>query len=172
MTEEWRDIVEYEGKYQVSNLGRIRRFIDRHVMSQVNVGGYKTVGLSKRGCCLQFRVHRLVAGAFIPNPDNYPVVNHMDENPSNNRVDNLEWCTVEYNTTYGTAIERRRKTMFTGENRIPVVQYTMDRRVIADYPSIAAAATATGIEASNICHCLKSGTGITHGYRWARILVG
>lgn len=53
------------------------------------------------------RVHRIVAMAFLDNPNNYPIINHKDENPSNNHVDNLEWCTYKYNTNYGTAIERR-----------------------------------------------------------------
>ena len=56
-------------------------------------------------------VHRVVADAFIPNPNNYPCINHKDENPANNKVENLEWCTYKYNNNYGTFAERRRKTM-------------------------------------------------------------
>ena len=68
--------------------------------------GHLRVALSKNGKTKQFLIHRLVAHMFIPNPNNYPIINHRDENPSNNNVDNLEWCTYLYNNTYGTKIER------------------------------------------------------------------
>ena len=108
--EEFRDIKGYEGKYQISNFGRVKSLKygkerirnvckDRH--------GYLTINLYKEGKVKNFRVHRLVAEAFISNPNNYPCVNHKDENPTNNYVDNLERCTVKYNNTYGTAIQRR-----------------------------------------------------------------
>ena len=100
----WKDIKGYEGLYQVSNLGEIR---SKHTgkwmklkCSSVN-GRYRKVILcdnEKREAKL---VHRLVAEAFIPNTNNLPYVNHKDENPSNNMVVNLEWCTQKYNMNYG-----------------------------------------------------------------------
>ena len=111
--EEWRDVVGYEGLYMVSNCGRVKslKFSNgkrEKIMKLSDRGnGYLRVSLSKDGESKHYNVHRLVAIAFIPNPDNLPYVNHKDECKTNNNVDNLEWCTVEYNNTYGTAKERQ-----------------------------------------------------------------
>lgn len=105
--EEWRDIEGYEGKYQVSNEGRVksldyhRQGFEKVLKPNTHVRGYKRVGLSDgKGIITLYFVHRLVAKAFIPNPNNYPMINHKDENPANNNVENLEWCTAQYNNTY------------------------------------------------------------------------
>ena len=120
MIEEWRPVVGYEGLYEVSNTGRVRS-IDRYVKTcygsyrlhkgkvlspGIRPDGYLVVSLQYR----MFRVHRIVAEAFLPNPDNLPQVNHKDEDKSNNRVDNLEWCTAKYNNNYGTARIRAKET--------------------------------------------------------------
>lgn len=120
MKEMWKDIPGYEGLYQVSNLGNIRslKYAGGNkvkLLKQATTNGYKQVQLSKNGKGKNHLVHRLVAIAFIPNPNNLPVVNHKDENPSNNNVDNLEWCTQEYNINYGTRNERASESM-KGEN--------------------------------------------------------
>ena len=114
MEEIWRDIKNYEGLYQISNLGRVKRlrFINRHlnfekekILKPYKDGGnyYFVIGLHKDGKRKYKAIHRLVAETFIPNPNNYPVVNHKDENKLNNRIDNLEWCTHKYNSNYGNA---------------------------------------------------------------------
>ena len=115
--EVWKNIVGYEGLYQVSNYGRVRS-IDRYVNSKwgnqyirkgkilnpgYNKSGHSHVVLCKSGKHQQCYIHRLVAEAFIPNPNDYPIINHKDENPANNAVWNLEWCTQEYNLHYGNA---------------------------------------------------------------------
>lgn len=121
MNEEiWKDVVGYEGYYQVSNLGRVRsvdRWITnsrgarrvqkgRYVNLQKHYQGYRVVMLWK-GCKYKvFRVHRIVADSFIPNPQNLPEINHKDENKTNNCVNNLEWCDRKYNVNYGTLKER------------------------------------------------------------------
>ena len=120
MIEEWRPVVGYEGLYEVSNTGRVRS-VDRYVKTcygsyrlhkgkvlspGIRPDGYLVVSLQYR----MFRVHRIVAEAFLPNPDNLPQVNHKDEDKSNNRVDNLEWCDSKYNNNYGTARIRERDT--------------------------------------------------------------
>lgn len=114
MQEFWRDIKGYEGLYQISNFGNVKsveRIVKRgtnfkpvceRVLKTGDKDGYKYVILSKNGKTKTGWVHRLVAQAFIPNPDKLPCINHKDENPSNNRVDNLEWCDREYNVNYGT----------------------------------------------------------------------
>ena len=110
MEEVWKSIFDYPN-YQVSNLGRIRSLKRYKILKQFNRPlGYKGIHLNKFGKAKTFAVHRLVAEAFIPNPNKYPCVNHKDENPSNNCVSNLEWCTYQYNNTYGTTIERKIKT--------------------------------------------------------------
>lgn len=106
MKEEWRDIEGHEGKYQVSNFGRIRNSIRNKILKQTKVrNNYLVVSLHKNKQ-KRFYVHRLVAIAFIPNNNNLSEVNHKDENKENNHVDNLEWCNKEYNLTYGTRIDR------------------------------------------------------------------
>lgn len=104
--EEWRDIEGYEGLYQVSNEGRVkslnfhRQKIERIIKPSTNKKGYKRVLLQNNGKKKNYLVHRLVAKTFISNPNDYPIINHKDENPSNNFVDNLEWCNSQYNNTY------------------------------------------------------------------------
>lgn len=112
MTEIWKDIEGYEGKYQVSNLGNVRSLnyhrmgITKLLKTRKDKDGYNMAFLVRSGYKRPFGVHRLVAQAFIPNPNNYPVVNHKNEIKDDNRVENLEWCTVRYNTLYGTGVQR------------------------------------------------------------------
>lgn len=112
----WKDIEGYEGLYEVSSLGRVRS-LDRidgagHLRKgkilkpKLEPSGYLRVTLHKESIGKCFRINRLVASAFIPNPNGYPVVNHRDEDKTNDRADNLEWCTVRYNNNYGTRNER------------------------------------------------------------------
>lgn len=118
----WKDIKGYEGKYQISSYGRIRSLkrtairsyrgnylVKNKILKQsTDKRGVKRVGLYNNGRHT-FQVHRLVAQTFIPNPNDLPDINHIDENPSNNNVENLEWCTREYNNNYGTRNERHSK---------------------------------------------------------------
>ena len=117
MQEVWKDIVGYENLYQISNLGNVKS-VEKYVNSclkhntkikrkekmlkQYNKSGYLQVALSKNGIKMFFLVHRLVAQAFIPNPNNLPQINHKDENKQNNNINNLEWCDRKYNCNYGT----------------------------------------------------------------------
>ena len=107
MKEIWKDIKGYEGLYQVSNLGRVKSLSRKNHPKEefrnliTNSKGYLIVNLLKNNKGKTNKVHRLVAEAFIPNPNNYPQVNHKDENKTNNHVDNLEWCTNKYNSNYG-----------------------------------------------------------------------
>lgn len=142
--EVWKDINEYEGIYQISNLGRVkslpRQFIsgngrvhnsDEIIMSYILRNGYPMVLLSKNGVKKSKSIHRLVAKMFVPNPNNYPIVNHKDQSRDNNVVDNLEWCTYKYNVNYGNAIDRR------SESRCkPVEQLTLNGDVVREYPSL------------------------------------
>lgn len=139
MKEEWKDIQNYEGLYQVSNLGRVKSFRQstklrcksEYILKPFLANnGYAQVTLYNNTKKHKFLVHRLVACAFIPNPDNLPQINHKDEDRTNNVVDNLEWCTAEYNNAYGTAKLRAIDTVSK-----PIEQVTFDGKVIAIYRS-------------------------------------
>lgn len=121
----WKDIQGYEGIYQVSSHGRVRSldriverkgssgnfFVKGRVLTQSDdTHGYMKVNLTKHDQKRTFKVHRLVAIHFLDNPNNLPCVNHKDENKLNNNVDNLEWCTKEYNNSYGTKCKRQSET--------------------------------------------------------------
>jgi hypothetical protein len=98
----WKPVVGYEGVYEVSNTGLVRRVYSKtypypRLLKQSTRRGYLSVDLSKNGKSKTYTVHRLVADAFLPNPNKYEQVNHIDENKANNSVENLEWCTCSYN---------------------------------------------------------------------------
>ena len=123
--EEWKSIPGYEGLYEVSSYGRVRS-LDRYVKVKsksyrlqkgkvlslgINSYGYLQVFLCCNGKYKIITVHRLVALTFLPNPDNLPCVNHLDEDKTNNRVDNLEWCDHKYNSNYKGVLKRRSQRM-------------------------------------------------------------
>ena len=140
----WKDIVNYEGLYQISNEGNVKSLDKTYnvgyggikhqkekILKPTNVGrGYLHICLCKNGKKEYKRIHRLVAEAFIPNPNNYPTINHKDENPKNNKVENLEWCTQSYNNTYGGRTERMAKTQSK-----KVYQYTLDGELVKIWSS-------------------------------------
>lgn len=111
--EVWKDIPDYKNLYQISNFGRVKsleRLIYRKngnyivkekiLKNKTNTKGYLSISMCKNGKVKYVMIHRLVAQAFIPNPNNFPCINHKDENKQNNCVENLEWCTYSYNNTY------------------------------------------------------------------------
>jgi len=115
-SEVWKDVVGYEGLYQISTFGRVKslkRFDTRgnllksRILKNVSRGnGYLSVDLCKNATAKLFDLHRLVAQAYIPNPDSKPQVNHIDEDKTNNNVDNLEWVTIKENANHGTRNRR------------------------------------------------------------------
>ena len=143
MTCEWRDIIGYEGIYQVSNTGQIRSLerwnghkrVKRespYIMSQsTTTTGYKKVELQVRKNRKSLKVHRLVAMAFISNPENKPNINHKDGNPTNNRVDNLEWCTQKENVEHAYATGLIPKTTVSKEELQAYVESGLQKRQIA-----------------------------------------
>ena len=177
----WKDVVGYEGYYQVSNLGRVRS-LDRVITDKRGVvknhkgfvkkltpgnHGYMTAELSRDGKHTRCLVHRLVAEAFIPNKENLPSINHKDENKHNNHVGNLEWCTHKYNNGYGTAPDRTRdKIRELGQMRA-VVQLSLSGEKINEYESISDASRKTGVSLHGIWKAANGGYN-AHG-KWVRI---
>ena len=152
MIEIWKDVAGYEGLYQVSNLGRVKRLKGKYMKSdkllkQVKLdSGYVAVCLCKHNKTKNFRVHRLVAEAFIPNPEEKPQVNHIDENKTNNVASNLEWMTAKENNNYGTRTQRTSK---------PVKAIDIANGEYNIYCSISECARQLGLHQSNIGQCLK-----------------
>ena len=109
MEEKWLKVKGYEEFYEISDLGRIKSLISNGLIlkQSLDKDGYCVVTLKRK----QFKVHRLVAMTFIPNPNNLPQVNHKDENKTNNTVDNLEWCDAKYNINYGNRNEKTRNKL-------------------------------------------------------------
>lgn len=171
--EEWRDIKGYEGLYQVSDLGRIRClekvvYAGRGLRPKVrkakimniykDIGGYLYVRLSKYNISKCFKVHRLVANSFLQNPYELPFINHIDENKTNNRLSNLEWCTAKYNLNYGNRSRKYSKPV----NMIcPICG-----NIIRTFDNISSAEQFINIshgKISSVCQGKRKSAG---GYRW------
>lgn len=183
----WKPVVGYEGMYEVSNFGRLKGltyFKDRdiYLRQSVNRYGYAMVMLTNKRDKSKptrkgFSVHRLVAMAFIPNPENKPQIDHIDGDRRNNRVENLRWCTPKENNNYPIAKERRRvgqtgikknyKPEYLERISTPVVQLSKDGEFIAKYPSASAAARAVNAaRASFITSACRGKTKTCKGYIW------
>lgn len=162
----WKPVAGYEGVYEVSNFGNMkslqRRYASERILRKTkDRKGYEQVNLRKDGkrqCC---KVHRLVAEAFIPNPDKLSQVNHKDENKSNNRVENLEWCTAAYNSNYGTRIER-----IAEKHRKKISQYTIEGQFIKEYNSVSEAAKEMSGTCDFIYKCATKERKTAYGFVW------
>lgn len=163
MKEEWRPVVGYEGRYEVSSLGRIRRV--KIIVPSMKKHGYMQVSLvDGDGVRKSLRLHRIVAEAFLPNPEGKPQVNHKDEDPENNRADNLEWATAEENTNYGS---RTARAAAKNGSKTPIIQIDPKTlEAVAEYPGQSAAARATGISLASINACLRGKQRRAGGYLW------
>lgn len=177
--EEWKDIPGYEGSYQISNLGRVRtltrKITNNHVLQGQIVNpilqhsGYLHVGLWKGGKCSQRRVHRLVAEAFVDNPENKPTVNHLNEDKTDNRACNLEWATYRENTVYGNCIEKRTANRRPdAPNRRMTVISTDKYGNEVRYNSITEALIALGKNPrdGHISQCCKGKQKTAFGFEW------
>ena len=180
MMDNWKPIKGYEGLYEVSDTGKVRsvsrmvpdpfrpghkrKFVGRELRVKSYTGDYRYVTLSKDNrvkCC---RLHRLVAAAFIPNPNNLPQVNHKDEDKGNNSATNLEWCTSEYNHKYGTRMERiieRRKR--------PVLLIDDSGNVIKQFPGSIDAGRELGISPLAVARVARGERSSCYGYKFRRL---
>ena len=160
MKEIWKPVRNYEGLYEVSNMGRVKSLNYRKTGKEriLKVGydecGYPLVALCKEGKMKTHRVHRLVGQAFCENLMGYTELNHIDEDKQNNRADNLEWCSRQYNVTYnGRAKKAGKKTA--EKLSKPVYSINKESGLITYWESAKVASRQTGIASSNICACLK-----------------
>jgi hypothetical protein len=173
-TEQWKPILGFEGFYEISSQGRVRsvdriihdRLRDRLLKGKIIVAGldskhlgYKHCTLYKEGKAVTIKVHRLVAQAFIPNPNNYPIINHKDYNPSNNNVENLEWCTYKYNSNYGNIGEKR---------GTKIAQLGESGEILRVFGSVREAARLYGVHDTAIFHAIERGQR-GGGHRWKRL---
>ena len=167
MNEIWKDIDGYEGLYQVSNLGNVKSLNynrtgkERILKPGTNGSGYLHVILCKNGKIRLFKVHRLVAKAFLENPDHKSDVNHKDENKTNNCVENLEWMTRQENINFGTHNERMAKSLSKS-----VFQYSLDGKIIKEWPSTMQIERDLGFSPGNISQCCNEKYKTAYGYIW------
>ena len=156
------DIKGYEGLYAITSCGKVwsyknKRFLKYQYNSSRIDFRYYRVYLYKDGKPTPYQVHRLVAEAYIPNPENLPLVNHKDENKFNNCVNNLEWCTYLYNNTYGTALTRNAEKHFK-----PVYCVELDKT----YESLTAAANDLHLNKNHLCEVIKGTRNSVGGYHY------
>ena len=160
MDEIWLDIEGYEGLYQISNKGRVKSLYngsERILKSYDNGHGYLIVALTKESSLKFIMIHRLVAQAFIPNPENKPQVNHKDENKKNNCVDNLEWATAKENSNYGTRNERLSRK---------ILQYSKSGEFIREWKGSREVERVLDINNSHIIECCKGRYKSAGGFVW------
>lgn len=172
----WKDIPGYEGIYQASSLGRIKRLahwknqrtkrlskyypyhmLAEKIMKPHSVGSYFTISFSKDRTTRTELVHRVVARTFLPNTENLPEVNHKDCNGKNNRVENLEWCDRKYNINYANRTEKAMKAI---EKKVQCIE---TGKV---YDSGAKAAEALGLQKSKISLVCNGKRKTTGGFHW------
>lgn len=185
--EVWKPIIGWENLYEVSNFGNVRtlHYKKPYLMHPVtDANGYKRISfvLPNSKKYKRYGVHRLVAQAFIPNPDNLPEINHKDEDKTNNHVDNLEWCTTKYNCNYGTYcenisaarigmkfsdlhIENLRKSHVKVQGK-SVIQLSKFGDIINRFDSISDASRFLNISASCISGCCSGRLKSAGGYIW------
>lgn len=175
IAEVWKDVPEFIGIYQVSNFGRVKSLDRINAQGNFSYGKILKQKIGKQGypyVILKYgpkqrtvKVHRLVAKAFIENPDNFPMINHKDENKTNNSVLNLEWCDAKYNVNYGSGIERAAT-----KTRQPVAQIDINGEIVATYPGFNIAQQKTGVSESKISMCCSGKRKKAGGFQWKKLI--
>ena len=172
MNEIWKDVVGYEGLYEVSSFGSIRNTkTKRELKPMFTRTGYAMVWLygkdhlqGRNGKA--FQVHRIVANAFCQKDTLDCEVNHINENKSDNRACNLEWCTHKENSLHGTRGARIGRSNLNGKQSRAVVQLTLNGEFVREFPSLAEIKRNTGFNHKNICRLLKGKGETAYGYKW------
>lgn len=169
----WKPIVGYEDFYEVSNLGRVRSFHGKgRILKQQPIRtGYLIVWLyngkphGNGRCGKAYQVHRLVADAFLPNPNCLPEVNHINENKNDNRAENLEWCSHAYNSSYGTRGKKIGAKLKNGKRSTPIDQFDLSGNYIETFPSWAELRRC-GYSPQNIWMQMQGKRNHAYGYKW------
>lgn len=179
MNEIWKDIKGFEGRYQVSNMGRVKSLArtvtirnkvggltdrpvpERIISTNKTKRGYLIISLNKDGKQHYYSLHRIVALHFCEGYKPGLAVNHKDENPLNNRADNLEWCTYKYNSNYGTGIERSSRKLWKA-----IAQYDKNGNLIATYKSEKEASEKTGFPRPSISGWCRGLHTCKDGFIW------
>lgn len=179
----WKDILGYEGYYQVSNMGRVKS-LDRDIIYSngritktkgkilngfIKPKGYISVDLYKNNKRAKFYIHRLVAFAFIPNPDGKEQINHLDENPENNCVNNLEWCTCKENLNYGNHNKNLSNSSINNPSKSRrILQFDFEGNFIKEFPSAKEVERQLNLFATGIIRCCRGRYGVKQcgGYKW------
>ena len=177
LNEIWKPIKGYEGLYEVSNFGRIKSLnyhrmgFEKIISASFDGSGYLVVVLCKNNTAIQYKVHRLVAEAFIQNPNNLPEINHKDENKTNNIYTNLEWCDRSYNVNYGTRNKRASisisKSLLNNEKICkPILQLSKEGVIIKEWLSAAEAEREGGYDNAHISKCCLGQRKTHKGFIW------
>lgn len=188
--EVWKDIVGYEGLYMISNHGRVKslprlvnsrlrnnkQVLRREVILNTNeTKWYKQVALFRGdGSRATFSIHRLVAKAFIPNPNDHKIINHIDSDPSNNHYSNLEWCTQSHNIKHAYNTGRKTKSPGFGDAKYgldnpasrQVAQYLLDGTFVKQWDCVTYIQKELGFNRPNICKCCRGKINTAYGYKW------
>lgn len=178
-TEIWRDIKGFEGSYQISNLGRVKSLARRGnwrekiLIANINIYGYLVVGLCKKGKQKRKSIHRLLAEAFIDNPQNLPTVDHINRNRLDNRIQNLRWASYRTQALNRDRVDNMAKNLgdyiTKGEGNPkskPVLQYDLEGNLIAEFSGVRDAERKTGVKCQNIYSCCKNKSKTVNGYIW------
>lgn len=168
MNEKWKDVIGYEGLYQVSNMGRIRNSKGKIRKTFISEFGYERITLTKNRKQEKFQVHRLVAQAFIRLENDNEQVNHIDGDKLNNKVNNLEWCSASENVQHAFKIGLHKA--YTGYREMPnekmVKKLTKDGKVICKYRTAGEAGRENNIESTNIRAVCRGKRKTAGGYKW------
>ena len=162
----WKDIKGWEGLYKVSNLGNVYGCKKKHLLKFADRNGYCMVKLQNNGRNKTYAVHRLVAQSFIPNPENKPQVNHINTIKTDNRVENLEWCTSNENLKHAFKnglIDISKMTDITSKR---VCQYSRNGDLITTWKSLSEASRNLNVQIGNITKCCQGKIHTTGGYIW------
>ena len=165
MEEVWKDVKGYEGRYKVSNTGKVYSLISNKILAlRINKAGYSQINLYKDCDRKMFSIHRLVAQAFVPNPDNKPQINHIDEDKPNNNFNNLEWVTSKENNNHGTRLYRSAM-----KKRRAILCKNIESGEFIIYDSQISASHDLLIERTNINNTLRGRQKTTGGYTFEYI---